>query len=120
MKRSVNETRVTGMISRLAGESPDMALGRREHIDEGKGARRNSRLLPEEGSTVDVEPMKDLKEAGVQICHLSSVSEPLVGNCGVFQESCRLKFKIMPPCFHLPLSFGFPGLDELPLPGPSS
>jgi len=47
------------MISRLAGESPDMALGRREHIDEGKGARRNSRLLPEEGSTVDVEPMKD-------------------------------------------------------------
>jgi len=99
------------MISRLAGESPDMALGRREHIDEGKGARRNSRLLPEEGSTVDVEPMKDLKEAGVQICHLSS---------GVFQESCRLKFKIMPPCFHLPLSFGFPGLDELPLPGPSS
>jgi len=75
------------MISRLAGESPDMALGRREHIDEGKGARRNSRLLPEEGSMVDVEPMRDLKEAGVQICHLSSVSEPLVGNCG--RAKCR-------------------------------
>ena len=46
---------------RLAGESPDMAF-RREHIDEGKGARRNSRLLPEEGSTVDDEPTRDLNK----------------------------------------------------------
>jgi len=28
--------------SRLAGASPAMALGRREHVGEGKGARRNS------------------------------------------------------------------------------
>jgi len=27
--------------SRLAGASPAMALGRREHVDKGKGARRN-------------------------------------------------------------------------------
>ena len=43
--------------SRLAGASPAMALGRREHVGEGKGARRNSpctlwirrlaRVLPE-------------------------------------------------------------------------
>ena len=30
--------------SRLAGASPAMALGRREHVDEGKGARRNGRV----------------------------------------------------------------------------
>ena len=29
--------------SRLAGANPAMALGRREHVGEGKGARRNSR-----------------------------------------------------------------------------
>ena len=28
--------------SRLAGANPAMALGRREHVGEGKGARRNS------------------------------------------------------------------------------
>ena len=43
--------------SRLAGANPAMALGRREHVGEGKGARRNSsralrkrklaRLLPD-------------------------------------------------------------------------
>ena len=37
------------MVARLAGASPAMALGRREHVDEGKGVRRNSRLLPDEG-----------------------------------------------------------------------
>jgi len=38
--------------SRLAGESPAMALGRREHVGEGKGARRNPQLhLKEEGTS---------------------------------------------------------------------
>ena len=38
--------------SRLAGASPVMALGRREHVGEGKGARRNPQLhLMEEGSS---------------------------------------------------------------------
>ncbi|HFE39677.1 MAG TPA: hypothetical protein ENK06_14885 [Gammaproteobacteria bacterium] len=45
-----NMARATGMISLLADESPAMAFGKREHVDEGKGARRNSRLLPNEGS----------------------------------------------------------------------
>ena len=45
--------RVTGMISRLAGASPAMAFGRREHVDEGKGVRRNVCLLPDEGTTVN-------------------------------------------------------------------
>jgi hypothetical protein len=37
--------------SRLAGASPAMALGRREHVGEGKGARRNARVhLTEEGT----------------------------------------------------------------------
>ncbi len=54
-----------------------MAFGRKEHVGEGKGARRNSHLLPDEGSPVSVEPMRDLKEAGVQYCHLNE-SEPLI------------------------------------------
>ncbi|MEJ2610818.1 MAG: hypothetical protein P8179_12235 [Candidatus Thiodiazotropha sp.] len=29
----------------LAGENPDMALGRREQVGEGKGARRNARAI---------------------------------------------------------------------------
>ena len=33
----------------LAGESPAITLERREYVDEGKGARRNSHDLPEEG-----------------------------------------------------------------------
>ena len=33
----------------LAGESPAIALERREYVDKGKGARRNSFDLPEEG-----------------------------------------------------------------------
>jgi len=77
------------MVARLAGESPAMALGRGEHVDEGKGARRNSHLLPDEGITVDGEPMRDLKEAGVQICHLS-VSEPLAGIDG------RARYLVLP------------------------
>ncbi len=39
--------------SRIAGASPAMALGRREHVGESKGARRNSRLLPHWGITAD-------------------------------------------------------------------
>jgi hypothetical protein len=33
----------------LAGESPAITLERREYVGEGKGARRNSFDLPEEG-----------------------------------------------------------------------
>jgi hypothetical protein len=59
-----------------------MALGRREHVGEGKGARRNPQLhLMEEGDGKEAAgrgPMRDLKEAGVQNCHLNE-SEPLVG-----------------------------------------
>ena len=33
----------------LAGESPVIALERREYVGEGKGARRNSLDLPDEG-----------------------------------------------------------------------
>jgi len=40
-----------------------MAFGRKEHVDESKGARRNTHPLPDEGSTVDGVPMRDLKEA---------------------------------------------------------
>jgi hypothetical protein len=36
----------------LAGESPAIALERRECVDKGKGARRNSLDLPEEGNLV--------------------------------------------------------------------
>ncbi len=53
--------------SRLAGGSPAMALGRREHVGEGKGARRNPQLChKEEGYLKDGAgrgPMRDLKEA---------------------------------------------------------
>jgi len=42
-----------------------MAFGKKEHPGEGKGARRNSHLLPDEESPVSVEPMGNLKEAGV-------------------------------------------------------
>ena len=47
-----------------------MALGRREHVGEGKGARRNARMHPMEGGNakdgaVRV-PMRDLKEAGAK------------------------------------------------------
>jgi len=41
------------MISRLAGGSPAMAFGRREHVDEDKGVRRNFRLLLDERNTVN-------------------------------------------------------------------
>jgi len=72
--------------SRLAGESPAMTLGRREHVGEGKGARRNSFCECEgnwpHGRGGAKEPMRDLKEAGVQNCHLNE-SEPLVG---IYQE----------------------------------
>ncbi len=30
--------------SRLVGANPTMTLGRREHVGEGKGARRNARV----------------------------------------------------------------------------
>ena len=67
-----------------------MALGRREHVGEGKGARRNARVhFTEEGTPLDGAaraPMRDLKEAGVQYCHLSA-SEPLVGGHG--RARCR-------------------------------
>jgi hypothetical protein len=47
-----------------------MALGRREHVGEGKGARRNPQLhLKEEENPkagAGRGPMRDLKEAGVQ------------------------------------------------------
>ena len=82
----------------LAGESPAMAPGRREHVGEGKGARRNGRVhLKEEGNPkhgAARTPMRDLKEAGVQNCHLSE-SEPLEGVCG--RARCRrpLKPKIL-------------------------
>jgi len=42
------------MISRLAGASPAMAFGRREHVDEDKGGR-NFRLLLDERTTVSGE-----------------------------------------------------------------
>jgi len=35
-----------------------MAFGRKEHVDEGKGARRNGRPLPDEGNTVEGAPMR--------------------------------------------------------------
>jgi hypothetical protein len=48
----------------LAGASPAMALGRGEHVGEGKGARRNSPALftEEEPGKVAAaaEPMRDL------------------------------------------------------------
>jgi len=50
----------------LAGESPAIALERREYVGESKGARRNSQDLPEEGQTGEREPMRDLKEAGAE------------------------------------------------------
>jgi len=50
----------------LAGESPATTLERRECVDKGKGARRNSLNLPEEGCNGAREPMRDLKEAGVK------------------------------------------------------
>jgi hypothetical protein len=50
----------------LAGESPATTLERRECVDKGKGARRNSLDLPEEGYIGEREPMRDLKEAGVK------------------------------------------------------
>jgi len=50
----------------LAGESPAIAHERREYVDNGKGARRNSLELPEEGYAGEREPMRDLKEAGVK------------------------------------------------------
>jgi len=50
----------------LAGESPVITPERREYVDKGKGARRNSLDLPEEGKSGDGEPMRDLKEAGVK------------------------------------------------------
>ena len=38
--------------NRLTGENPVMALGRREHVGEGKGARRNARVhLMDEGTS---------------------------------------------------------------------
>jgi len=46
-------TLVIGMISRLAGESPAMSYGRREHAGEGKGVRRSFRLLPDGGGAVN-------------------------------------------------------------------
>jgi len=44
-----------------------MAFGRKEHVDEGKGARRNARPLPDEGNTVVGAPMRDLKEAVINV-----------------------------------------------------
>jgi hypothetical protein len=81
--------------SRLASASPAMALGRGEHVGEGKGARRNSpALFKEEENGKDAavaEPMRDLKEAGVQNRHLSE-SEPSFRRPGegpLCQAGCR-------------------------------
>jgi transposase len=57
--------------SRLAGASPARALGRREPVGEGKGARRDASTRSKEGpdgkdSAVEG-PMRDLKEAGAKI-----------------------------------------------------
>ncbi len=75
-----------------------MALGRREQVGEGKGARRNPSVhLNEEGDPKEGAargPMRDLKEAGVQNCHLNE-SEPLVGVYG--KARCR-----RPPKFEIP------------------
>jgi len=72
-----------------------MALGRGEHVGEGKGARRNCPALftEEENGKVAAaaEPMRDLKEAGVQNRHLSE-SEPSFRRPGVgplCQARCR-------------------------------
>jgi hypothetical protein len=62
-----------------------MALGRGEHVGEGKGARRNATALfkeEEDGKeAAAVEPMRDLKEAGVQNRHLNA-SEPSIRRSG--------------------------------------
>jgi hypothetical protein len=65
----------------LAGESPVTGPERRQRVGEGKGARRNSLGLPEEGTTVTREPMRDLKEAVAKI--VTQVRyEPLGGPVG--------------------------------------
>ena len=58
-----------------------MGLERRQHVDEGKGARRNSPELPEEGINGKAEPMRDLKEAVVKIA-AQARCEPLAGHVG--------------------------------------
>ncbi len=65
-------------------ESPAIALERRECVDKGKGARRNFLDLPEEGCIGDREPMRDLKEAGVEPA-TQARCEPLAG----FAERAR-------------------------------
>jgi len=44
-----------------------MGLERRQHVDEGKGVRRNLHRLPEEGINGLWRPMRNLKEAVVKI-----------------------------------------------------
>jgi hypothetical protein len=64
--------------SKLAGVSPAITPERREYVGEGKGARRNSFDLPEEGLTGNKEPMRDLKEALAKFA-TQARCEPLVG-----------------------------------------
>ena len=63
---------------KLAGANPVIAPERREYVGKGKGARRNFPDLPEEGTTGDGKPMRDLKEAGAKIA-TQARCEPLVG-----------------------------------------
>jgi hypothetical protein len=62
----------------LAGESPVITPERREYVGNGKGARRNSFDLPEEGQHGEREPMRDLKEAGAKSV-TQTWCEPLEG-----------------------------------------
>jgi len=58
-----------------------MSPERRQHVGEGKGARRNFRELPEEGTNGKRKPMRDLKEAVAKIA-TQAWCEPLAGQVG--------------------------------------
>lgn len=57
-----------------------MAQKRREHVGEGKGVRRNSFELPEEGANSCRRANEESEGSCNQTYHLSE-SEPLVGLC---------------------------------------
>ncbi|OQY57622.1 MAG: hypothetical protein B6245_16145 [Desulfobacteraceae bacterium 4572_88] len=50
-----------------------MSLERRQHADEGKGVRRNSHRLPDEGKNGRVRTNEESEGSRSQICHPSLV-----------------------------------------------
>ncbi|NOZ10055.1 MAG: DEAD/DEAH box helicase family protein [Gammaproteobacteria bacterium] len=94
------------LLALKEGRSPILLTERKDHLEQLherlKGFVRHIVVLRGGRSA------KERREIQDQLASIPIDEERLLLATGVFQESCRLKFKIMPPCFPQFLSFAFP------------